>query len=89
LSDERVDRLAEEFLGRLRRGEAASVAEYVDRNPDLADEIRELFPALLLMEEAARPSSADRAAEPRQDVLELADARVTRDFTPAERHRFA
>jgi WD40 repeat protein/serine/threonine protein kinase len=51
-SDERnpVEALAEEFLERKRRGAQPTVREYLERYPDLADEIRELFPALLMME---------------------------------------
>ena len=45
-----VDRLAEEFLERHRRGERPAIAEYVERHPEWADEIRELFPALVMME---------------------------------------
>ena len=41
----RFDELAEEFAERHRRGERPSVQEYVDRLPEMADEIRELFPA--------------------------------------------
>ena len=40
-----LDRLAEEFAERYRRGERPGIREYTDRYPDLADEIRELFPA--------------------------------------------
>ena len=43
----RFDELAEEFAERYRRGERPSVEEYVDRLPEMADEIRELFPALV------------------------------------------
>jgi WD40 repeat protein/serine/threonine protein kinase len=45
------DRLAEEFADRLRRGEHPSVTEYVERYPDCAEAIRDLFPALLVMEQ--------------------------------------
>ena len=37
-----VDRLAEEFLDRHRRGERPAIAEYVERHPEWADEIREV-----------------------------------------------
>jgi serine/threonine protein kinase/WD40 repeat protein/tetratricopeptide (TPR) repeat protein len=47
----RVDRLAEEFLDRQRRGERPAIAEYVARHPEWADEIREVFPALVMMEQ--------------------------------------
>ncbi|MFO0810939.1 MAG: protein kinase [Gemmataceae bacterium] len=58
---EPIDCVAEEFLARYRRGERPTVAEYAARHPDLADEIRELFPALVMMEQAA-PGSADPSA---------------------------
>src|SRR5262249_38641058 len=45
-----VDRLAEEFLERHRRGERPAIAEYVARYPEWAAEIREVFPALVMME---------------------------------------
>jgi WD40 repeat protein/serine/threonine protein kinase len=43
--------LAEEFADRIRRGERPSLTEYTSRQPQLADRIRSLFPALALMEE--------------------------------------
>jgi len=42
-----VELLAEEFLERKRRGEQPTLREYLERHPELADEIRDLFPALL------------------------------------------
>jgi serine/threonine protein kinase len=49
----RVLELAEEFLARYRRGESPSIEEYVDRHPELADRIREVFPAMAMVEEIA------------------------------------
>ncbi len=59
-SDERnpVELLAEEFLERKRRGEQPTLREYVERHPQLADEIRDLFPALLVMEDLGESSGA-------------------------------
>ena len=51
-----VERLAEEFIDRKRRGERPTLQEYLDRDPDLADEIRDLFPALLMMEDLGASS---------------------------------
>src|SRR5262249_40501717 len=51
-----LDQMAEEFVARRRRGEHPSLTEFVARCPELADDIRELFPALDLMEEV-RPAS--------------------------------
>jgi len=61
------EELAEEFAARFRRGERPSLQEYIDRCPELADEIRELFPALVEVErvkedEPARPGAAETAA---------------------------
>ena len=47
----RFDELAEEFAERYRRGERPSLQEYIDRYPELADEIREMFPALVKVEQ--------------------------------------
>ena len=55
-----LDRLAEEFAERFRRGERPALKEYTDRYPELADEIRELFPALVMVEQA---EAAGRAME--------------------------
>jgi hypothetical protein len=40
----RFDELAEEFGERYRPGERPSVQEYVDRLPEMAEEIRKMFP---------------------------------------------
>ena len=52
-----LDQLAEEFAARFRRGERPTLEEYTDRYPELADDIREFFPAMVLVEQAdaARP----------------------------------
>ncbi len=46
-----VEDLIEEFVERYRRGEKPAVTEYADKHPELAERIRTLFPALLVMEE--------------------------------------
>jgi WD40 repeat protein/serine/threonine protein kinase len=55
-----LDQLAEEFAERYRRGERPSIREYTDRYPDLADEIRDIFPALVEVEQV----EDDRRIEP-------------------------
>ena len=42
---EQLDQIAEEFAARFRRGERPALHEYTQRYPELAAEIRELFPA--------------------------------------------
>ena len=45
------DRLIEAFLDRFRRGERPSISEYVKNNPEHESDIRELFPALVEVEQ--------------------------------------
>ncbi len=45
-----VDRLAEEYVARERRGERPTIEEYVERHPDLAGPIRDVFPLLSVLE---------------------------------------
>jgi serine/threonine protein kinase len=85
-SSARLDRIVEEFIGRHDRGERPSVTEYAERYPDLAGEIRELFPALLLMQQARpQPDNATGPFEPVAPSTEgrrperLGDYRVLRE----------
>ena len=54
-----IEKLAEEYLKRIRRGEHPTPAEYAARYPELAGRILELFPALELLE-GLKPSSRSR-----------------------------
>ena len=84
-----VERLAEEFLELQRRGEHPSLAEYTSRFPELAEEIRDLFPALVMIEQlkpvqedltgsvAATP--APRAGAIGQPMGRLGDYRLLRE----------
>src|SRR5215510_8208627 len=63
----RFEELAGEFAARFRRGERPSLQEYIDRAPCLADEIREMYPALVEVErvkddQPAPPGAAETAA---------------------------
>lgn len=76
-----VEQLAEEFLARLRRGDRPPLSEYTNSHPELAEEIRDLFPALVMMEEA-KPAGTEphettggSAAAPEQ----LGDFRILRE----------
>src|SRR6516165_8926108 len=46
-----IEVLADSFLARFRRGERPSVEDYAAKYPELADEIRELLPALVMLEQ--------------------------------------
>jgi tetratricopeptide (TPR) repeat protein/serine/threonine protein kinase len=60
---DQLGRLADEFLERLRRGERPALSEYTARHPTLADQIRDLFPALVMMEDV-RPGTQAGGATP-------------------------
>src|SRR5262249_41141738 len=74
--------LAEQFLERYRRGERPSLKEYIDRHPELAGEIREVFPAVALMENIAVADDSlagapQEAPEP-PPLEQLGDYRIIR-----------
>src|SRR3954464_8909466 len=52
-----VEALAEEFLQRQRRGERPTLEDYCPPPPGLADDIRDLFPILIRMEDLGADSS--------------------------------
>ena len=49
-----VDSLADEFLDRLQRGEAPTIAEYEQAHPECAAEIRRVFASVQMFEQLAR-----------------------------------
>ncbi|HVS38495.1 MAG TPA: protein kinase, partial [Gemmataceae bacterium] len=77
-----LDALAEEFVARHRAGEHPSLDEYIARRPDLADDIRDLFPGLVLME-GVRPDQGDStgpfAGGPAPTLKRLGDFRILRE----------
>jgi serine/threonine protein kinase/WD40 repeat protein/tetratricopeptide (TPR) repeat protein len=81
-----VEQLAEEFADRYRRGERPSLTEYTDRYPQWAEEIRELFPALALMEQF-KPQPGEATGEyvetdsaKRPVVDQFGDYRILREI---------
>lgn len=78
-----VELLAEEYLEQLRQGRKPPISDYVRAHPELADEIRELFPTLGLLEHMApRPDTAaprDIPEEPALPLLRVAEYRVVRE----------
>jgi WD40 repeat protein/serine/threonine protein kinase len=81
-----LDQLAEEFVQRCRHGQRPALAEYTSRYPELADEIRELFPALVLMQDvkpqpgaATGPFEGERAAASPAALERLGDYRILRE----------
>jgi serine/threonine protein kinase/WD40 repeat protein len=67
LEEPAFDALLEEFMARARRGERPSPEDYAARHPDLAGPIRDVFPALLVLEGLG--PGPDRPAESPPVVL--------------------
>jgi serine/threonine protein kinase/WD40 repeat protein len=57
-----LNELAHEFAQRYRHGERPALTEYTDRYPELAAQIRDLFPALVVMEEFGSVAGAPLAS---------------------------
>jgi eukaryotic-like serine/threonine-protein kinase len=75
-----LDQLAEEFAERFRRGERPAIEEFTDRYPVLAEEIRELFPAMVKVEQVDEVQ-IDREYEakspgPRGPLQQIGDYRI-------------
>jgi hypothetical protein len=86
-----LGQIADEFVEALRQGQRPSVEEFAQRYPAHADEIRDMLPALVLMEKAKapddtpgepRPSQGSAAAAP---LSQLGDYQIRYTGRPDER----
>src|SRR5438876_4144743 len=77
-----LNRLADEFAERYRRGERPALQEYIDRHPQLADDIREFFPAMAEMEQVKedRRQVQEPARRPLPPLQRLGDYRIIREI---------
>ncbi|NQT85566.1 protein kinase [bacterium] len=78
-----IEALASEFIERQRRGESPSVDEYAEQHPELADEIRDLFPTIAATErlKAHKVDSNSGGPSLRGVALErLGDFRIVREI---------
>jgi hypothetical protein len=78
-----LNHLADDFAARYRRGERPSLQEYIDRHPELADDIREFFPTLVEMEQVKddRQAPVEQAASNTLPAPErLGDFRIIREI---------
>ncbi len=76
--------VAESFLARYRAGERLSIAEYAARHPELADQIRRLLPALVMVEQDLSVDDVDAAPAARDEIesqsKRLGDYRILREI---------
>lgn len=85
--EDRLDELAADFVDRYRRGECPPIAEYADQNPDLADEIRDTFPAIAEMEglkvqieQSQQPAARRGMVSGHLPLSKLGDFRIIREI---------
>ncbi|HNQ22538.1 MAG TPA: serine/threonine-protein kinase [Phycisphaerae bacterium] len=75
--------LAAEFTDRCRRGERPSIDDYAQRHPELAEEIRELFPTIAVLEQAKSVSPGQTGGGPVRGGVKLerlGDFRIIREL---------
>src|SRR5688572_17217880 len=78
-----LNQLADEFAARYRRGERPSLQEYCERHPELADDIREYFPAVVALEQVKDYSlqvPLPPAGGPLPALERLGDFRIIREI---------
>ena len=79
-----VEQLADSFVARFRKGERPSISEYTQRYPDLAEEIKEVFPALVAIEQAHQDfqcTTAETSAAPLAPAISrLGDFPIIREI---------
>ena len=79
---ELVLELAEEFVGRYRRGERPRIAEYVERYPRLPAQIRDVFPAIAMVEKVAIDDDSLEqlpSQVPAPELSRIGDYRIIRE----------
>jgi len=78
-----LELLAAEFTDRCRRGQHPSVDDYAREHPELADEIRELFPTIAAIEQVKSASPGQNIGGPVRGGLSLerlGDFRIIREL---------
>lgn len=78
-----LEALAADFIARRRQGERPSAEEYAAQHPELAADIRELFPTIGVLEDArSQQNPAPEATNPRarKKLTRLGDFRIVREI---------
>ncbi|MGC4002915.1 MAG: protein kinase [Pirellulales bacterium] len=74
-----LDLVAEEFALRCRRGETPSLGDYVARYPELAADLKEVLPSVMLLERAKKQLSAG-GSKARSLPERIGDFRIVREI---------
>jgi WD40 repeat protein/serine/threonine protein kinase/tetratricopeptide (TPR) repeat protein len=78
-----LDQLVEEFAERYRRGQRPSLQEYIDKYPHLADDLREVLPAMMeigQVEEDQRKAVVPAPAPAALPLQAVGDYRIIREI---------
>jgi hypothetical protein len=78
-----LEMLAAEFMDRLRQGQRPSTEEYAAQHPELAEEIRELFPTIAMTERLKarqEQTSGGRVTLGAAPLTRLGDFRIIREI---------
>lgn len=75
-----LERIADEFLTRLRRGHCPSIQEYTANHPHFAEEILELFPTLASLEQLGENTAGGAPAIDFKAPEKLGDYRIIREI---------
>jgi serine/threonine protein kinase len=78
-----LEALAAEFIARRRQGERPTLEEYASQHPDLAAQIRELFPTISVLEDARQQQEAvpeEGGIRARKKLTRLGDFRIVREI---------
>src|SRR5213594_673125 len=76
-----LGQVADEFVERLDRGERVGIEEYAERYPQIASEIRQVLPALAVMQPADENAEpvCDSSGQDTQVPGTLGDFRIIRE----------
>src|SRR5215467_6878122 len=78
-----LDQLVEEFAERYRRGQRPSLQEYLDKYPHLADDLREVLPAMVeigQVDEDRRKATVPTPAAAPPPLRQVGDYRIIREI---------
>jgi eukaryotic-like serine/threonine-protein kinase len=75
-----LDRIVEEFNDRFRRGEQPSIREYCLKYPDLAEDLRDLLPAMAQVEGAKEELDSNKPAPTPAVVTQMGGYRILREI---------
>lgn len=77
---ELLSAIADDFTERLRNADEPSIDEYVRKHPELAEDIRKLFPSIQVMEQLSTREHQDRSFERRTRKLTIEPDGLLGDF---------